>query len=131
MSLRDSFAGTVQPRDVLLYEVPGGTVAYRVIQLPMPTESDFRSHYEVGMKPNPTRAYRSYAWFGVSHNLQASNLDRLVQTQRSNGGNPHIAERELPDNSGLYAAYNARTHHLEVFGTPPQLRELVRHIFRP
>jgi hypothetical protein len=131
MSLRDSFTGSVGQDDALLQPIPAGLVAYRLVQSAISADSDFTSHYERRLKPDPTKAYLSYEWFGVSLYLKPAKLNWHVRTARRKGGDPYIAELQFGPGSGLYGIYKPKTTHLEAFGTPQALRALEVRVYKP
>lgn len=124
MALKNSATGERTQDDLLLQNVPGGLVAFRAVLNDPPTEEDFKSHYELGLHPDPTRHYKAYAWFGVSFFLDDAKAERLVETARKRGDSAWLAKITFESDLGLYGTFNEKTTHLEVFGFPHVLLEL-------
>jgi hypothetical protein len=103
-------------------------VAFRIVDGREPLATDFRSHYEAGKRPNLTRRYDAFAWFGVSMFLNRERVDRFAARSRSEGRPAWTATIRLRPESGLHVVYNDQTTHLEVFGFPHVLLEMVDHV---
>lgn len=83
--MKDSFSGRRVGTDVLLQQIPGGFVGYRLVLHDPPLEDDFQSHYELGRVPSPQRPYRSFQWFGVSLFEQRWRVERMLKTSITYG----------------------------------------------
>jgi hypothetical protein len=127
MALEDSRRGARVETDVLLHRIDSEIVAYRMVRHWPPHASDFRSHYEPAVKPDPTKPFRAYEWFGVSMFVDPARVDRLVEHARRRGGG-FRARMLLRPREGLFYVYNSRTSHVEVFGFPDSLLEMVEGV---
>jgi hypothetical protein len=128
MPMKDCISGRRVGTDVLLAEIPSGFVGYRKVGRSSPTADDFRSHYELGILPNPAKPYRSYAWFGVSLFEDEGRAERLANTARRRGESAWVARLRFNGGTGLYGVYNPKNTHLEVFAIPQDLLALIDQV---
>jgi hypothetical protein len=116
--LKDSATGQRAGSDLLLQEIPGELVVYRMVKNDPPTALDFQSHYERGVMPTTGRPFRAYAWLGVSVFLDRARAERLAETARRRGAPASVATLILAAGTGTWGIYTPRTTHLELFALP-------------
>ena len=121
MPLKDSATGQREGNDLLLQEIPGELVAFRVVQHQPPTLEDFQSQYERRVAPRPDLPFQAYAWLGVSVWLDRDRAERLAERKRAAGEPAWVATLILNSAAGLWGLYNAKTTHIELFALPQDL----------
>ena len=118
----------LEPGIALLQPVPADFVGYRLVLSLPPRDVDFVSHYELDKKPDPTKPYLSYQWFGVSLFEDHQKVERMRRSAHNRGQTAWVATLRFLGQSGLYGIYNERTTHLEVFASPKDLLDLVENV---